>query len=161
MCHSVCDSLMGWSTAARMIPLGISHLCPPCMTVNGKTYGGAGRSGVCVRWEKGKTKRRLTMASPEVTMVVGWHLWGDAARYTGKGKVLWFLARREGFTVRVTFTPHRPKTTTAPHETNSVEKNKNIKRAHLNITWISPVMALSCQLNLKLRWESFHARQNL
>lgn len=73
MCHSVCNSLMGWSTA-RMIPLGTAHLCPLCMTVCGKTYGGAGRSGVYVGREKVNTKR----CAAEVTPVVGWHLQGDA-----------------------------------------------------------------------------------
>lgn len=46
MCHSTCSSLTGWSTR---IPLGIAHLCPAGMTVDGKTYGGAGRGVVCVR----------------------------------------------------------------------------------------------------------------
>lgn len=40
---------------ARRIPLGIAHLCPACMTVDGKTYGGAGRGVVWVRWGGGST----------------------------------------------------------------------------------------------------------
>lgn len=75
MCHSVCNSLMGWSTA-RMILLGTAHLCPLCMTVDGKTYGGAGRSGVYVGWEKVNAKQCATTAVPEVALVVGWHLPG-------------------------------------------------------------------------------------
>ena len=86
----------GVEHSARTIPLGISHLCPRCMTVDGKTYGGAGRGGVCVRWEKGSAKRRATTAPPGVTLVAGWHLRGDAVGYTGEGKVERFLARREG-----------------------------------------------------------------
>lgn len=77
MCHSVCNSLMGWSTA-RVILLGTAHLCPLCMTVDGKTYGGAGRSIVYVMWEKVNGKRCGTTAAPEVTLVVGWHLQGEA-----------------------------------------------------------------------------------
>ncbi len=68
--------------SARMIPLGISHLCPLCMTVDGKTYGGAGRGGVCVKREKGSAKRRATAASPGVTLVAGWHLQGEAVGAT-------------------------------------------------------------------------------
>ncbi|KAK9531529.1 hypothetical protein VZT92_010948 [Zoarces viviparus] len=43
----------GVEQSAMTLPLGISHLCPLCMTVDGKTYGGAGRTGACVMWGKG------------------------------------------------------------------------------------------------------------
>lgn len=89
----------GVEHSARMIPLGISHLCPLCMTVDGITYGGASRSGVCVRWGKGSTKRRATTDPPGVTLVAGWHLQGDTVGYVGNGRVLRFLAQREGYTV--------------------------------------------------------------
>lgn len=115
----------GVEHSARTIPLGISHLCPLCMTVNSKTYGGASRSGVCVRWKKkGSAKRRATTASPEVTLVADWHLRGGAVGYTGKGKAPWFPGTKAvGCTVRMTFTPQHPDTTAAlPHETNGAEK---------------------------------------
>lgn len=92
------------------------------MTVAGKTYGGAGRGGVCVRWEKGSAKRRAAAGSPGVTPAAGWHLQGDAEGCAGEVKVPRFPAQREGYTVRMTFTPQRPETTAAPHETNSEEK---------------------------------------
>lgn len=95
----------GVEHSARTIPLGISHLCPLCMTVDGKTYGGAGRGVVCVRWEEVSAKRRATTVSLGVMLVAGWHLRSDAVGYPGKGKVLRFLAQREGYTVRMTFTP--------------------------------------------------------
>lgn len=104
----------GVEHSARTIPLGISHLCPLCMTVNGKTYGGASRSGVCVRWKKGSAKRRTTTASPEVTLVADWHLQGGAVGYTGRGKAQWFSwYKAVGRTVRMTFTPQHPDTTAA------------------------------------------------
>lgn len=132
----------GVEHSARTLLLGISHLCPLYMTVDGKTYGGAGRSSACVRWEKGSAKRRASTASLGVTLVAGWNLQGDAVGYTGTGKVLRFLAQREGCTVRRTFTLQHPETTAAPHETNSVEQNHNKKWtwAHLNIAcylWLS------------------------
>lgn len=76
----------GVEHSARTIPLGISHLCPPCMTVDGKTYGGTRqRRCLCKAWgKKGSGKRRATRASPGVTLVVGWHLQRDAVGYTGK-----------------------------------------------------------------------------
>lgn len=72
----------GVERSARMISLGISHLCPLCMTVDGETYGGASGSGVCVRWGKGSAKPRPTTASLELTVVAGWHLQADAVRAT-------------------------------------------------------------------------------
>lgn len=123
--------LDGVEHSARTIPLGTSHLCPPCMTVDGKTYGGAGRGVVCVRWEEGSAKRHATAASPGVTLVAGWHLRSDAVPYTGKGKVLWFLAQREGYTVRMTFTPRHPEATAAPQKTNIVGE----KKGKLIIAW--------------------------
>ncbi|KAK5852930.1 hypothetical protein PBY51_006761 [Eleginops maclovinus] len=66
----------GVEHSARTFPLGISHLYPLCMTVDGKTYGGAGRSRACVRGEKGSSKRRATTASPGVKLLACCNLQG-------------------------------------------------------------------------------------
>lgn len=70
-----------------MIPPGISHLCPLCVTVGGKTYGGAR--------EKRRLRRGGRRGRREIAKRPGRHLWG-AARDFGKRKGLWFLAQREG-----------------------------------------------------------------
>lgn len=78
----------GVEHSAKTIPLGISHLCPRCMTVDGKTYGDASRGVVCVRWEEVSAKRRATMVSLGVMLVAGWHPPSAAMGYTSKGKLL-------------------------------------------------------------------------
>lgn len=86
-----CDQFPdGVVNSAEMILLGISHLWPLSMTVNGKTYGSTRRRNVCIRVEKGSAKRRATTALFEVTLVAGWHLQGDTVVYTGIGWVLCF-----------------------------------------------------------------------
>ena len=86
MCHNMCDSLMGWSTLPGRYRWASLNLCPPCMTVDGKTYGGAGRGAACVRWEEVSGKRRTNAASPGVTLVAGWNPRGNAVGDSGEGR---------------------------------------------------------------------------
>lgn len=47
MCHGECGSLMGWSALPGRYRWAHLTFAPPCMTVDGKTYGGAGGGVVC------------------------------------------------------------------------------------------------------------------
>lgn len=118
----------GVEHSARTIPLGISHLCPPCMTVDGKTYGGARQRRCLCKAGGGKGHRQAACDQSLARGHAGCGL-APAARCCGlhwqrREMVLWFLAQREGHSVRVTFTPQHPETSAAPHETKSVEKTE-------------------------------------
>lgn len=123
MCHSVQfpDRV---EHSARMIPLGISHLCSPCMTVDGKTYGSAGRSCVCVQW-----KRSTPSGVPLWPRLRSWWLLAGTCRVMlwaklVMGKLLWLLAQREGHTVGVTLTPLLPEQTAAKQWVKKQTKQK-------------------------------------
>lgn len=120
----------GVEHSARMIPLGTSHLCPPCMTVDGKTYGGAGRGVVCVRWEEGTERRHASKASPGVTMVAGWHL---------QSGILWTMLAREAYCDAW----HRGRGTLSewPSHLNTMRELPHLKRQTL---WKKKLFTFQC-----------------
>lgn len=87
MCQSTCTSLMGGRgervARTRRTPLGPAHLCPACMTVDGKTYGGASRGVVCVSWGRwqrwnGMLARPRPAGTSRGTLGGGWGGGGQA-----------------------------------------------------------------------------------
>ena len=144
MCHSVRDSLMGWSTLPGLYRWASLTFALHVWQSMAKHMAAPGRGGVCVRRclckAGGSGKWRATRASPGPSQGHAGCRLAPAAQCCGLHwqngeKVLWFLAQREGHSVRVTFTPQHPETSAAPHETNSAEKPEKWTRAPLHIAW--------------------------